>query len=672
LPAPESLAYVIYTSGTTGVPKGVMIEHRSVVNLVVSDIEEFGLGPGDRVGQGSSPAYDSSVEEIWLALATGATVVVMDDHTSRMGPDLVPWLRQERITVFCPPPTLLRTTGCTDPRSALPDLRLLYVGGEALTDDLVDLWARGRRMVNGYGPTECTVTVVRGDVTPGSPVTIGRPVPGHTAWVVDAELKPVSDGQAGELCLAGLGLARGYRNRDEVTLQKFPVHPALGRVYRTGDLVRREPGGELVYLGRIDAQVKLRGYRVELEAVESHLAQCAGVREAACRVQGEGSDAVLVAHIVPMDPKAPPDFSALKESLRRTLPSYMVPSRFGLIQTLPRSVGAKVDRRSLPELAGEPGHHQSEAQRDVVAPVGGVETAIVNAFASALRVRSPISTHDDFFLDLGGDSLSAVAVICSLRGSVETASITTRDLYEARTPARLAARVAKPHVTRAILRPGINLDDGQVARPSGVTAAQALWVLMQLVVASAASYAVAFEILPLLLDRLGIGWTLVAELPLAMLALGVYTLVSIGVAVALKWTLIGRYRPITTPVWSWYYFRHWIVQGAARAIPWNILAGTVAYAVVLRLLGAKVGRRVHVHRGVNLQYGGWDLLTLGDDVTLARDVHLGLVEFHAGCLVIGPVTIHDLATLETRASVGAYSTIETGGSLSPLSWLPER
>ncbi len=668
---PDALAYVIYTSGTTGVPKGVMIEHRSVVNLVVSDIEEFALTPADRVGQGSSAAYDSSIEEIWLAFAAGATVVVMDDHTSRMGPDLVAWLRRERVSVFCPPPTLLRTTGCTDPGRELPDLKLLYVGGEALTDDLVALWAPGRRMVNGYGPTECTVTVVRGDVTPGSPVTIGKPVPGHTAWVVDAELRPVPDGDAGELCLAGPGVARGYRNREEVTRQKFPVHPALGRVYRTGDLVRRKPCGDLVYLGRIDAQVKLRGYRIELEAIEAHLVRCEGVREAACTVQGQGSGALLAAHIVPTDANRPPAIAALRESLRRTLPSYMVPARFWILGALPRSVGGKVDRKKLPEIAGEAGQGENERPRAVIAPCGKAEAAIVAAFASALRSDSPISTDEDFFLDLGGDSLTAVAVICSLRLHHDTASITTRDLYDARTAAHLAARAARPRVARSVSRPDASIAQGHVANPHLVTLAQTAWLLLQLVAASAASYAVLFELMPVLLDRLGIAGTLLAELPLAMIGIAGYALVAIGIAAGLKWTLIGRYRPITTPVWSWYYFRHWIVRGAVRAIPWNILAGTVAYGVVLRLLGAKVGRRVHIHRGVNLQLGGWDLLTLGDDVTLARDSSVGLVELHAGCLVIGPVTIRDFATLEARASVGANTTVEVGGSLTALSWLPE-
>ena len=174
----ERLAYVIYTSGTTGRPKGVQIEHRGIVNLVNSDVDRYRLGPDDRVVQLSTPAYDSSVEETWMAFSVGATLLVMDEATARLGPDLIPWLREEQATVFTPPPTLLRASGCTDPEAALPDLQLLYVGGEALPPDLADLWARGRWMENGYGPTECTVTVMRCRVEPGRPVTIGQPVPG--------------------------------------------------------------------------------------------------------------------------------------------------------------------------------------------------------------------------------------------------------------------------------------------------------------------------------------------------------------------------------------------------------------------------------------------------------------------------------------------------------------
>ncbi|MEN9813290.1 MAG: hypothetical protein RL479_1976, partial [Verrucomicrobiota bacterium] len=208
--APERLAYLIYTSGTTGRPKAVMIEHRSVANLVADDLARWGIGPADRVAQNSSVAYDSSVEEIWFALAAGATLVPMDDATVRLGPDLVDWLQRERITVFCPPPTLLRATGCTDPARALPGLRMIFVGGEALPPELAARWARGRTLINDYGPTECTVTCLREAVVPGEPVGIGRPVRGASAWILDAAGAEVREGEPGELCLGGAGLARGY------------------------------------------------------------------------------------------------------------------------------------------------------------------------------------------------------------------------------------------------------------------------------------------------------------------------------------------------------------------------------------------------------------------------------------------------------------------------------
>src|SRR5689334_18218796 len=203
---PETLAYVIYTSGTTGRPKGVMIEHRSVANLVNADAARFGIGPGDRCAQTSSCAYDSSVEEMWLAWGTGATLVMVDDDRVRSGPDFLPWMRNEGITVWCPAPTMLRMTCSDDPKRDLPDVRLVYVGGEELPADISELWSVGRWLENGYGPTECTVTCVRTRMWPGTPVTIGTPLDGIRAHILDASLHELPQGQVGELCIAGEGL----------------------------------------------------------------------------------------------------------------------------------------------------------------------------------------------------------------------------------------------------------------------------------------------------------------------------------------------------------------------------------------------------------------------------------------------------------------------------------
>lgn len=669
-PTSEDLCYVIYTSGTTGAPKGVMIEHRSVMNLVASDIDEFQLTPADRVGQGSSAAYDSSIEEIWLAFAVGATLVVIDDTAGRMGPDLVDWLRRERITVFCPPPTLLRTTGCLEPKKELPDLRLLYVGGEALPEDLVERWAPGRRLVNGYGPTECTVTVLRADIRQGFPVTIGRPVQGNSAWALDQNMLPVADGEPGELCIAGMGLARGYRNLPKLTNEKFPVHPSLGRIYRTGDLVSREADGQFIYLGRIDTQIKLRGYRVELEAIEAHLSDLPGVRECACRAQGEDHKQLLAAHIVPIDLDAPPDFASLKMALRQLLPSYMVPARFGLLESLPRSIGGKVDRKQLPELHHEDIADLSASSREITKPCNALEAYIVEAFGKALGTNAPLSTDDDFFIDLGGDSLTAVAVTCFLRQRPETASITTRDLYNSRCAVRLAQHLSADHSQPSVSPPFGRLPPGHTASPIAVTILQTLWLLLQLVAMSAIGHALAFELLPSLLSHIGLLGTLLLEPFFALFGIWIYALCSIGITVGLKWILIGRYEPMRTPVWSNYYLRHWIVTNAARTIPWDILAGTALYGSVLRALGAKVGRRVHIHRGVNLQLGGWDMLTIGDDVTLACEANIGLIELHHGCMYFAPVAIGNGATVDIRACLSGNTSIERNGYLAALSWLP--
>src|SRR5262245_30094607 len=351
---PETLAYVIYTSGTTGRPKGVMIEHRSVANLVQADAARFGITPADRCAQTSSAAYDSSVEEVWLAWGTGAAVVVVDDERVRSGPDFLPWLREQRITVWCPAPTMLRMTCSDDPQRDLPDARLVYVGGEELTPDVSELWSPGRWLENGYGPTETTVTVVRTRMIPGEPVTIGQPLQGNRAYVLDAELRELPVGETGELCIGGVGLARGYLGRPDLTRERFIEHPKLGRIYRTGDLVRKLPSGNYTYQGRADTQVKIRGHRLELTAVESELCRCDGIIEAACRVQANGAGPELVAFVVTADGREP-DRDALRAALRRQFPEPMVPAHIARLDALPRAaLSGKLDRRALPELAPAP------------------------------------------------------------------------------------------------------------------------------------------------------------------------------------------------------------------------------------------------------------------------------------------------------------------------------
>ncbi|WP_410616674.1 amino acid adenylation domain-containing protein [Amycolatopsis sp. lyj-109] len=659
--APPGLAYVIYTSGTTGKPKGVLVGHQGVVNLIRSDVAEFGLGPGDRVAQGSSPAYDSSVEESWMAWACGATVVVMDDETARLGPDLVPWLRRERITVLCPPPTLLRATACEDPRRELPDLRLLYVGGEALPDDVAERWAPGRRMVNGYGPTECTVTCLRADVEPGKPVAVGKPVPGMRAWVLDERLEPVKPGEKGELCMSGAGLALGYHGKPELTAEKFPQHPRLGRLYRTGDLVHAEADGTLFYHGRIDSQVKLRGYRIELEAIEASLARFPGVREAACRVQGEGAGQVIAAHLVPDG--AMPDSGALKEHLRKVLPVYMIPAVFGEIETLPRSAGGKLRRTDLPVLATGRRH----AAKPAAAEPAGAGNETEEFIAAALRevLETPdIGLGDDFFDDLGGSSLQAAMLISKLRVNPLTEAIAVRDVYRARTVSGLAKLAA----------PVTHDEIDAVAAPARsavtITLAQAAWLTAELAIAAPIGWFAAFVALPWLAGRIGLV-ALIVLLPVALVAIGFgWTPVAVFFAVRAKRLLIGKFEPTRVPVWSGFHLRLWIVRHLLRFVPWGTIAGTEFQNMALRRLGARIGKRVHIHRGVDVVQGGWDLLDIGDDATIGQDAQLGLVQLTEGHLVIGRVTVAGGATVDVRAGMSPNTRLGRGSWLAALSSLP--
>lgn len=657
----RNLAYVIYTSGTTGKPKGVMVEHRSIVNLVLADLDYFNLQPGTRVAQCSSPAYDSSIEETWLALAAGATLVLLDDTTIRLGPDLPAWLRRERINVLCPPPTLLRAMGCQRPDKELPELELLYVGGEALPQDIADRWARGRWMENGYGPTECTVTSVRAQVRPGEEVVIGRPVANCTAVVLNEAGEEAPEGEAGELCLGGACLARGYRDLPELTAEKFIEHVQFGRIYRTGDRARRRADGMLECLGRIDAQTKLRGYRIELEAIEAVLGRCAGVRAAACKIQGN----TIAAFLVPEKAGVPPAAQALRQAVAAELPAYMVPGRFAFLSALPTTAGGKLDRAQLPDAEIAAG-----GSKQTVQPGNARERAAAEAFAAALQQPEGVGLDEDFFLDLGGDSLTAVDCIVRLR--TDGWKATVRDLYAARSVAALARRMtaAEPGDTVEPAVSGEAPAPGATVGPVLCTLMQAVWILAELVVVSALGYWAMFTALPWLFER----WPLWEGLLLAGVASAagalLYVPLSVWATAGVKKLLIGAYRPLRTPMWSGYYLRHWMVTQAARNIPWGMLQGTSVQAWALRRLGARVGQRVYIHRGVTLARGGWDLLSIGNGATLCQGAELGLADLEAGELEIGSITIGADATLETRAGMDPGTSVGDGASLGPLSWLP--
>lgn len=665
------LAYSIYTSGTTGKPKGVLLEHRGIVNLVESDRSEFGLRAGDRVAQCSSPAYDSSIEETYLAFASGATLVPLDDETVRLGPDLLPFLRDEQINVFCPPPTLLRALGCIDPSRELPALRLLYVGGEALPQDLADVFAPHCRLENGYGPTECSVTVTRSTVHAGAPVTIGRAVPNNRAYILDERagtLVRVADGESGELCIAGAGLARGYRGDAALTASKFPTVDGLGRIYRTGDLARVNSDGALEFLGRIDAQVKLRGYRVELGAVEQALLAIDGVKHAAAAVQLRGDEPRLVAFLVATDAHAPPSLEHVRAALRVSLPIYMVPSDFAFLLSLPTSIAGKLDRKQLPQLFSEA--ITSTSTIDALdAPRDALERAICHAFSTA--THRACGRSSDFFTALDGDSLTAVAAVLILRRetpsqpSVHFERVSVRDIYTARTAMALAQSMREATSDAQPLRARRSLSSrgnayiasalrlaamlSGVVLSSGATMLGALWL---------------FESVPLEIGS--IAW-FIASVSLFLMAPLAWLVLTLALAVAAKRWILGRVRNEVIGYWSWRGSQLWVAAGLSRLIPWGLVYGTTLEGWMMRRLGAVIGDRVHFARGVELPHGAFDLLEIGDDACFAQDSALRALSLEDGHLLAGHIRVGAGTRVGVRAALEPHSIVEECAEVGALS-----
>lgn len=341
--------YVIYTSGSTGRPKGVLVEHRNAAHLVKAEAGIFGVRPSDRVYQGASLCFDLSVEEMWLAFGSGAALIAATPAMEHAGPDLSLHLAESRVSVLSTVPTLLSMLA-----GDVPTIRLLILGGEACPEELVERWARtGRKVVNTYGPTETTVTATYCELSPGRPVTIGRPIPGYRIALLDDQLRPVADGQSGEICTGGAGVARGYVGLPDETRARFITDPAAPagapqRLYRSGDRGRLNADGQIEFLGRVDGQVKLRGFRIELSEIESVMLQSGLVRAAACAVRRDASDTEQLVGYVVLDGRPRLDEEALRAFLRGRLPFFMLPTVMERIAALPLLPRGKLDRSALP------------------------------------------------------------------------------------------------------------------------------------------------------------------------------------------------------------------------------------------------------------------------------------------------------------------------------------
>ncbi|CDG83682.1 NRPS III [Janthinobacterium agaricidamnosum NBRC 102515 = DSM 9628] len=407
---PQDAAYLIYTSGSSGVPKGVLVPHAGLSSLGASMSETFGLNPSARVLQFSSCGFDASIMDQLMAFHSGAALVLPDAASQQpLGDELVQLLQRHAISHALIPPAALATL----PPAELPLLRTLVVGGDSCPPALVQRWSRGRRMFNAYGPTEITICAsISAPMQLAGPASIGRPVWNTRLYVLDEQLQLLPPGVAGELYIAGAGLARGYLGQPVLSAERFVANPygqPGSRMYRSGDLARWAADGSLDFLGRADQQVKLRGFRIEPGEIETLLLRQPGVAQAAVLLREDTPGAArLVAYLVPAEDGAELPVAQLRDSLVRVLPDYMVPAVFVTLAALPLNQSGKLDRRALPAPP-----QQRQAAIAYAAPQGATEQALAQIWSEALQVGQ-VGRHDNFF-ELGGHSLLAIQLGMRIR-----------------------------------------------------------------------------------------------------------------------------------------------------------------------------------------------------------------------------------------------------------------
>jgi len=435
---PANLAYVIYTSGSTGKPKGVMIHHRGLVNYLSWATETYEVSKGCGAPVHSSISFDLTITSLFSPLMVGRSIFLVPDGIENL---LEALLARDNYSLVKITPAHLRALAELMPVDQVRGrVRALVIGGEALHMESIEFWRTHSpltRLINEYGPTEtvvgCCVYEVAEDDPHTGPVPIGTPIANSQLYVLDEWLQPVDKGITGELYIGGDGVGLGYLNRRDLTDAHFVQDPfsrnCRGRLYRTGDLARLDDKGNLVYLGRIDNQVKIKGYRIELDELETVLGQTTGVSECAVVAREDGTgERRLTAYVVTDETE--PDVDELRKAMKTKVPDYMVPAAFVKMDSLPLTTNGKVDRQALPA----PDRKQNGCTKQCATKLTEVEQTLMKIWAEVLQVEQ-VDINDNFF-DLGGDSILGTLILA--RAAQAGVKISPRQLFEHQTIAALS------------------------------------------------------------------------------------------------------------------------------------------------------------------------------------------------------------------------------------------
>ena len=704
------LASLFYTSGTTGRPKGVECPHAGYVNLAQTYADSFDLVAGmDATTLTSSLGYDGSISEMYSAWVSGCTVVLLTKDEVRSGPDLVPILVEAEVTVlFCPP--VLLTTLSSQPEIDLPSpiCRFIVPAGEAFPPALVEPWTRGRRqIINTYGPTEASTDTSRQSLRPGAPVTIGSPFPNVTYVILEeGGLQERRHGETGELCIGGVHLARGYRNLPEQTAEKFIQHPRFGRLYRTGDRCQIDPLLlQVHFLGRVDAQLKVRGHRVEIQPIEDLLqTRFAEIDAAVVDYQGEELIAFVVAASRADDlleddnvVAAPEAWAAtVLETLAAELPEPSVPTRLFLIRSFVlKPLSGKIDRGMLPKIeaigaaSGERTALMGDQEHPLVVAEDGADAIVSDDQMAVLQLCRDVLGSQlqwrDRFVDHGGHSIAIARLVQQLQMAGYRVSV--RDLLsEVATAAAVAERPRHTVDDAAEFSGHAESDtatepaDQAAAKPLGArlfTLLQmGLLTLLYLPAVVGLITLVAVGQLDRLVSTLGLGGFLLAGSLVASAAV-LLPFAALAWVVLLGWGLGRRWREVAPgvyPKWSWMHLRVWwrgrcqqlVLRPLSTSFRWPLVM-----AAVLRCLGAKVGGNLQAATDAEFS-GPLCLLDLGSDVAIQTGACVSTSRWVGQSLHLGRVQVGDGCVLGMRAGVAAGASLGQGCVLTPLSSVAER